>query len=28
LALNKAMSDANDEALLSRLVGALAPARQ
>jgi hypothetical protein len=25
LALNKAMSDANDEALLSRLVGALAP---
>jgi hypothetical protein len=27
-ALNEAMSDANDEALLSRLVGALAPARQ
>src|SRR5918993_51403 len=25
LALNKAMSDANDEALLGRLVGALAP---
>src|SRR5215207_8972929 len=28
LAPNRAMSDANDEALLSHLVGALAPARQ